>query len=132
VDAEPELARTLSAWFSLHANTHVPAHRRDQLERLMRYTARGSVSLARLGQDETDDLISTFSRPWSDSRPWADGRIGIKLSSLGLLEKLSARVPSPRVPQIQPPSPHRPPHLAARHLPYPVSPQARRCPPTDC
>src|SRR5438128_6877725 len=29
--------------FSLHANTQVPAHRRDQLERLLRYTARGAV-----------------------------------------------------------------------------------------
>src|SRR5215510_16478656 len=29
--------------FSLHANTHVPAHRRAQLERLIRYTARGRV-----------------------------------------------------------------------------------------
>jgi hypothetical protein len=34
--------------FSLHANTHVPAHRRDHLERLLRYTARGAVSLGRL------------------------------------------------------------------------------------
>jgi hypothetical protein len=34
--------------FALHANTQVPAHRRDQLERLMRYTARGAVSLERL------------------------------------------------------------------------------------
>src|SRR5262245_38407413 len=31
--------------FSLHANTEIPAHRRDQLERLIRYTARGAVSL---------------------------------------------------------------------------------------
>src|SRR5499426_2286944 len=37
--------------FSLHANTHVPAHQRDQLERLIRYTARGAVSLERLTQD---------------------------------------------------------------------------------
>ena len=37
--------------FSLHANTQVPAHRRDQLERLIRYTARGAVSLERLEQD---------------------------------------------------------------------------------
>ena len=29
--------------FSLHANTQVPAYRRDQLERLIRYTARGRV-----------------------------------------------------------------------------------------
>ena len=34
--------------FSLHANTEIPAHRRDQLERLIRYTARGAVSLERL------------------------------------------------------------------------------------
>jgi hypothetical protein len=27
--------------FSLHANTQVPAHRRDQLECLLQYTARG-------------------------------------------------------------------------------------------
>jgi hypothetical protein len=31
--------------FSLHANTDIPAHRRDPLERLIRYTARGTVSL---------------------------------------------------------------------------------------
>jgi hypothetical protein len=30
--------------FSLHANTSVPAHRRDQLERLLRYTARGAFA----------------------------------------------------------------------------------------
>src|SRR3989441_1017425 len=34
--------------FSLHANTQVPAHRRDQLERLIRYTARGAVALVPL------------------------------------------------------------------------------------
>src|SRR5262245_56378336 len=34
--------------FSLHANTVIPAHRRAQLERLSRYTARGAVSLERL------------------------------------------------------------------------------------
>src|SRR5262249_49478562 len=34
--------------FSLHAHTHIPAHRRDQLECLLRYTARGAVSLERL------------------------------------------------------------------------------------
>ncbi len=36
--------------FSLHANTQIPAHRRDQLERLIRYTARGAVALERLGR----------------------------------------------------------------------------------
>jgi hypothetical protein len=43
--------------FSLHANTQVPAHRRDQLERLIRYTARGAVSLERLTQDANGDLV---------------------------------------------------------------------------
>jgi hypothetical protein len=32
--------------FSLHATTQVPAHRRDQLERLLRYTARGPWRLS--------------------------------------------------------------------------------------
>ena len=42
--------------FSLHANTQVPAHRRDQLERLMRYTARGAVALERLEDSESTPL----------------------------------------------------------------------------
>ena len=77
--------------FSLHANTQVPAHRRDQLERLLRYTARGAVSLERLAQDANSDLVYTFTHPWSD------GTVGIRLSPLELLEKLAALVPLPRV-----------------------------------
>jgi hypothetical protein len=77
--------------FSLHANTHVPAHRRDQLERLIRYTARGAVSLERLTQDATGDLVYTCTHPWSDSAT------GIRLSPLELLEKLAALVPLPRM-----------------------------------
>src|SRR5262245_9761672 len=76
--------------FSLHANTQVPAHRRDQLERLMRYTARGAVALERLTQDANGDLIYTFTHPWSD------GTTGIRLSPMELLEKLAALVPLPR------------------------------------
>jgi hypothetical protein len=76
--------------FSLHANTAIPAHRRDQLERLMRSTARGALSLERLEQDANGDLIDRFHRPWSD------GTTGIKLSPLELLEKLVALVPLPR------------------------------------
>jgi len=49
--------------FSLHANTGIPAHRRDQLERLIRYTGRGAVSLERLAEDAHGDLVYTFSRP---------------------------------------------------------------------
>jgi hypothetical protein len=77
--------------FSLHANTQVPAHRRDQLERLLRYTARGAVALERLQEAASGDLIYTFTRPWSD------GTTGITLSPLELLEKLAALVPLPRV-----------------------------------
>jgi hypothetical protein len=76
--------------FSLHANTGMPAHRREQLERLMRYTARGAVALERLERDANGDLMYRFNRPWSD------GTTGIKLSPLELLEKLAALVPLPR------------------------------------
>ena len=81
--------------FSLHANTQVPAHRRDQLERLIRYTARGALALERLHQDANGDLVYSFTRPWSD------GTTGIRLSPLELLEKLSALVPPPRVHQVR-------------------------------
>src|SRR5215813_11295400 len=77
--------------FSLPANTQVPAHRRDQLERLIRYTARGAVSLERLTQDAHGELVYTFTYPWSD------GTTGIRLSPLELLEKLAALVPLPRM-----------------------------------
>jgi hypothetical protein len=77
--------------FSLHANTAIPAHRRDQLEQLIRYTARGAVSLERLAQDANGELIYTFTHPWSD------GTTGIRLSPLELLEKLAALVPLPHV-----------------------------------
>jgi len=76
--------------FSLHANTEIAAHRRDQLERLIRYTGGGAVSLERLTEDDNGDLVYRFTRPWSD------GATGIKLSPLELLEKLAALVPLPR------------------------------------
>jgi hypothetical protein len=90
----PILSGTRSAsvnGFSLHANTHIPAHRRDELERLLRYTARGALSLERLDVNADGDLLYTFTRPWSD------GTTGIKLSPLELLEKLAALVPLPRM-----------------------------------
>ena len=77
--------------FSLHANTQRPAHRRDQLECLIRYTARGAVALERLEEDANGDFVYTFTKPWSD------GTTGMTLSPLELLEKLAALVPLPRV-----------------------------------
>jgi hypothetical protein len=73
------------------AKTQIPAHRRDQLEQLIRYTARGAVSLERLQQDANGDLVYTFTHPWSA------GTTGIRLSPLELLEKLAALVPLPHV-----------------------------------
>ena len=77
--------------FSLHAHTAIPAHRRDQLEQLIRYTARGAVSLERLQEDTNGDLVYTFTHPW------ADGTTGIRLAPVELLEKLAALVPLPHV-----------------------------------
>jgi hypothetical protein len=77
--------------FSVHANTAIPAQRRDQLERWLRYTGRGAVALERLAEDAHGDLVYTFTKPW------ADGTTGITLSPLELLEKLAALVPLPRV-----------------------------------
>src|SRR5262249_36470225 len=77
--------------FSLHAHTEIPAHRRDQLERLIRYTARGAVSLERLQEDANGELGYTFTHPV------ADRTTGIRLAPLELLEKLAALVPLPHV-----------------------------------
>jgi Putative transposase len=100
--------------FSLHAHTAIPAHRRDQLEQLIRYTARGAVSLERLQADANGDLVYTFTHPWSD------GTTGITLSPLELLEKLAALVPLPHVHLVRYGgclAPHS--HLRAAILPTP-------------
>jgi hypothetical protein len=76
--------------FSLHANTEIPAHRRDQWERVMRSTARGALSLERLAQEANEARIDRFNRPWSD------GTTGITRSPLERLETLAALVPLPR------------------------------------
>ena len=81
--------------FSLHANTDIPAHRRDQLERLMRYTGRGAVSLERLTEDANGDLVYLLTRPWSD------GTTGSILAPLDLRAKLSAFVPLPRAHRVR-------------------------------
>jgi hypothetical protein len=97
--------------FSLHAHTAIPAHRRDQLEQLIRYTARGAVSLERLQADANGDLVYTFTHPWSD------GTTGITLSPLELLEKLAALVPLPHV------------HLVRWRLSGAAQPSPRECHP---
>ena len=76
---------------SLPANPHVPAHRRDPRERLLRYTARGAVALERLDVHADGDLLCTFTPPWSD------GTTGITRSLREWLEKRAALVPLPRL-----------------------------------
>ena len=61
------------------------------MERLLRSTARGAVSLERLAQDATGHLVSTFTYLWSD------GTTGITRSPLALLEKLAALMALPRI-----------------------------------
>lgn len=77
--------------FSLHANTQVSAHRRDQFECCIRYMARGVMVLERLQEDASGDLVYIFTKMWSD------GTTGIKVSPVELLEKLAALVPLPLV-----------------------------------
>jgi Putative transposase len=108
--------------FSLHANTSMPAHRRDQLERLLRYTARGAVALERLEVNADGDLLSAFTHPWSD------GTTGITRSPLELLEQLAALVPLPRLHQVRYGgclAPHS--HLRAAIIPTPRQ-QGREAP----
>ena len=65
-DEHPALTGTRCAsvnGFSLHANTQVPGHRRDQLERRLRYTARGAVALERLAEDAHGDRVYACIRP---------------------------------------------------------------------
>ena len=61
----------------------------------MRSTARGAVSLERLTQDASGNLLDTLTPPWSD------GTTGMRLSPLALLETLAARVPLPRMPLVR-------------------------------
>ena len=103
--------------FSLHANTQVPAHRRDQWERLRRSTARGAVSLERLTPDANGDLVSTCTPPWSD------GTTGMRFAPWERFAKLAALVPLPRLPLVRSGgcvAPHSP--LRGTSIPTPRQP----------
>ena len=80
--------------FSLHANTQVPAHRRDQLERLIRYTARGALSLERLAQDANGDLVYTFTK--ASVKPRRSRRGYKEVGAQRANSLLTQRVNSPR------------------------------------
>jgi hypothetical protein len=78
--------------FSLHADVAVPAHRRDQLERVCRYLLRPPLALERLTESSGGQLLYQFRRPWSD------GSTALLLDPLELLERLAALIPPPRRP----------------------------------
>jgi hypothetical protein len=78
--------------FSLHADVAVPARRRDQLERLVRYLVRPPLALDRLTESPGGQLLYHFRRAWSD------GSTALLLDPLELLERLAALVPPPRRP----------------------------------
>ena len=77
--------------FSLHAAVQIPRHRRDQLERLIRYTARSSVCMDRMSITETGDIIYELGSVWKN------GITHVLLSPLELIEKLAALVPLPNM-----------------------------------
>ena len=76
--------------FSLHADVRIKANRRDKLEKLVRYTARGAFSHKRLTKDKNGDLLYELKTKWNN------GTTHIKLSPMELMEKLAALVPLPR------------------------------------
>ena len=70
----------------------MPARRRDQLERLVRYLVRPPLAVDRLTESTGGQLLYQFRRPWSD------GSTALLLDPLELLERLAALVPPPRRP----------------------------------
>jgi hypothetical protein len=78
--------------FSLHADVAVPARRRDQLQRLVRYLVRPPLALDRLTESTGGQLLYQFRRPWSD------GSTALLVEPLEWLERLAALVPPPRRP----------------------------------
>ena len=67
----PELKGRLCAFlggFSLHAAISIPRHQRDKLERLIRYTARPSISTDRMSLTKNGDIkyeLKKASEKWS-------------------------------------------------------------------
>src|SRR5262249_35014277 len=77
--------------FSVHANTAVPAHRRDPFGQLLPYTPRGAASLGRLPEDPHRGPALTLSPPWAHGAP------GVPPPPCDILVKLAALVPLPHV-----------------------------------
>lgn len=90
----PELTGHLCAnlnGFSLHAAVSIPRHRRDQLERLISYMARPSISTDRMSLTENGDI------KYQLKKAWRNGVTHVLLSPLELIEKLCSLVPLPNM-----------------------------------
>ncbi len=77
--------------FSLHGEVTVGIQERDKLERLIRYVARPSVALERMDLTDSGQVIYRLKKSFSD------GTTHVLFSPMGLIEKLVALVPRPRV-----------------------------------
>ena len=77
--------------FSLHADTLVPRHDRQALERLVRYTARGPIASPRLTEMNDGRLRYELKRPWRD------GTTAFAFTPAEFVERLLALIPPPRI-----------------------------------
>lgn len=76
--------------FSLHAKTSVNTHRRDQLEKLVEYMARGPLSNERL------EITSEGNVKLELKRKFSDGTTHFLFTPEEFVEKLCALIPPPR------------------------------------
>jgi len=92
--AEPEFKGPLCCsldYFSIHARTHVEPHRRDLLEKLLRYILRPALAQDRLSLTDDGNVLYEMKKPYSD------GTTHFQFTPMEFLEKLVALVPPPRI-----------------------------------
>ena len=75
----------------MHAAISVPRQQRDKLEKLIRYTARPSISTERMSLTKNGDIKYELKKTWKN------GVTHVVLSPHELIEKLCALIPQPRM-----------------------------------
>lgn len=76
--------------FSLHAGVAVSANQRTKLERIIRYTARGPISNARIFQNSNGSVLYQLKKMWDD------GTTHVSFSPLDFIARIVALIPPPR------------------------------------
>jgi hypothetical protein len=76
---------------SLNARVFVPVKKRDKLEKLIRYMARGPIASERLSQISENKLCYELKSPWSN------GVTHVFFTPMEFVAKLAALIPPPRV-----------------------------------